>query len=276
MACTYGDDMALTFNINSMGSTFMRDLRAYITTESRRTLSHAPSGTQVDETEFVLFDKLIDLINQYDILVGVPEERSQRQIVPNKPIITNAELVYIHTHGVDVREIRYNRAMFQRLGYDFLDARDTARQMYIMSHGSVGYHIPPRPIIEPAIAAHEDIIADKLQDIAKSFLDFNFKEGERKMEATGIYAQNIVKNWFTDPRNGWPPLSPYTIKMKNGKEQPLIDTGQLRRAITYVIKKPEDDLISIIKDAYDSYQVNNTSGTTFAQALVQISNMLRE
>lgn len=34
------------------------------------------------------------------------------------------------------------------------------------------------------------------------------------LEAVGMYAQNIVRAWFTNPNNGWAANSPLTIAKK--------------------------------------------------------------
>jgi hypothetical protein len=54
-----------------------------------------------------------------------------------------------------------------------------------------------------------------------------------------MLGQNIVRAWFVDPKNGWPENSPITIAAK-GSDKPLIDTGELRKAITYVVGDRND------------------------------------
>ncbi|MBY6921870.1 hypothetical protein HYH30_19035, partial [Clostridium botulinum] len=44
--------------------------------------------------------------------------------------------------------------------------------------------------------------------------------------------------WFTNPSNNWAENSAETIKRKDS-DKPLIDTGELRKSITYVIKGGE-------------------------------------
>jgi len=71
----------------------------------------------------------------------------------------------------------------------------------------------------------------------------------------GKAAQNMCRDWFTNPKNGWPPNQPATVKGKLRKmskskraaamavykqggsiDSPLIDTGELRKSIIYVVK----------------------------------------
>ena len=69
----------------------------------------------------------------------------------------------------------------------------------------------------------------------KAFFDFGIEKGVEELKKTGMFVQNKVRSWFTDSRNGWPPNAPSTIKAKKGKSNPLIDTGELRKSITYVV-----------------------------------------
>ena len=56
------------------------------------------------------------------------------------------------------------------------------------------------------------------------------------MERAGTQGENAVKGWFTNPKNSWAENAESTIKQK-GSSKPLIDTGQLRKSITHVVKK---------------------------------------
>ena len=56
------------------------------------------------------------------------------------------------------------------------------------------------------------------------------------MERAGTQGENAVKGWFTNPKNNWAENAESTKKRK-GSSKPLIDTGQLRKSITHVVKK---------------------------------------
>ena len=129
------------------------------------------------------------------VLVGVPEDDSSRKAGE----VSNAALVYLHTHGSPLQ------------------------------------HIPARPIIEPAIEASKDLITAKLGDAARAALDGKAAQTEQALNQAGMLGRNAAIRWFTDPRNGWAPNSPATIEQK-GSDRPLIDTAQMRRSITYVVK----------------------------------------
>lgn len=107
--------------------------------------------------------------------------------------------------------------------------------LFIHTKGSELKHIPARPVLEPAIAAsgNKENIAAELTGAAEDVLEG--KDPTTNLRRAGIAAQNAARKWFTDPRNNWAPNSPDTIKRK-GSDRPLIDTGAMRAAITYIVK----------------------------------------
>lgn len=174
------------------------------------------------------------------VFVGIPEKETGRKRASIGPqqgsYITNAGLLYIHTNGSQLKKI------------------------------------PARPVIEPAIDANRLRIESLLFKAAEARLDGKKAESNRFIKMTGQFASNAAKAWFTNPRNGWAQNAPDTIRRKLGKKPrsraakrkwlnartivnlvpeympkygttaldsintPLIDTAQLRRAITYVTK----------------------------------------
>ena len=141
----------------------------------------------------------LDDLQHSDVLVGITEEANSRE--RQKGGIGNAALLYIHTNGSPVR------------------------------------HIPARPVIEPAIKAegNREIIAEQLKLAGKAILDKNANAAESHLRRAGKIGANVSKRWFTDPRNNWAPNAPSTIARKKS-DQPLIDTGALRQAITFVVR----------------------------------------
>lgn len=137
-------------------------------------------------------------LSKVDVLVGVPEEESSRE----GEMITNAELAFIHSEGSPLN------------------------------------NIPARPFIEPAIEDPEnsEIIAGELKSAAQSALSGNTEAMSRYLVRAGIQGQNVVRDWFTNSKNNWPENSPLTIARK-GSDRPLIDTGELRKSVTYVIRE---------------------------------------
>jgi hypothetical protein len=153
------------------------------------------------------------------VCVGIPEENTARKGEP----INNAQLLYIHTNGSEVN------------------------------------NIPPRPVIEPAILDAKEQIVDTLEKAADAQLEGETSNCNRLMALAGQQGANAAKRWFTNPSNGWARNKLATIARKLSKlrgkaktdamqvltdagetgdvssiDTPLIDTGEMRRAITYV------------------------------------------
>lgn len=99
--------------------------------------------------------------------------------------------------------------------------------------GSPVQNIPPRPTIQPTIAKHQAFITDKLKS---AMSEYSKTGSDVKLRALGMYVSSQVKEFINDPGNGLTPNSPRTIHRK-GSALPLVDTGELRNSITYVIRK---------------------------------------
>ncbi len=192
----------------------------------QNSITTSSSGAGIDKLKKDMHDLMM-----LDVLVGIPEEKTSRKGTAK---ITNAALMYIHTNGSELRGI------------------------------------PRRPVIEPAIKAHSDEIQKELAKAATLALEGNKSQAKAQLKTTGLIGANAAKDWFTDPRNGWPPNSEATIVEKlykqakgsgepakiaraavryyentgnlqgitglEGMTNPLIDTGQLRKAITFVVR----------------------------------------
>lgn len=135
------------------------------------------------------------------VLVGIPQKKTTRLGDP----VTNAELLYIHSKGSPVN------------------------------------NIPARPVIEPAIADDHERLGKMMVQAFRLALDGQTDKAIDQLKLTGIRAQNVCRAWFLNPKNHWPPNSPRTAARKTKKgstpPRPLIDTGELRKSITYVIEK---------------------------------------
>ena len=172
------------------------------------------------KSENDLYNRLVSLAKR-EILVGIPEETNER---PGEGEMNNATLLFIHTNGSPVN------------------------------------NLPPRPVIEPAIEQPENAakIRQGLRRVTRFLLEEKESEAERTMQAVGEDAVGMIRDWFVDPRNGWPPNTPATVKGKlrrlKGKKRkealavyaagervdtPLIDTGEMRKAITFVVRDAE-------------------------------------
>lgn len=167
-------------------------------------------------------------LTQKDVLVGIPAEKATRE---KSKDINNAELLYIHTHGVRTPAMRQEMQQNMDKGMTY----SKAHQLYIREHGSPAMAIPPRPVLEPSIQANKEAIGKWLGKAGQEALAGKPDKSRADLEKAGMRAANGARAWFKDPRNNWPPNSPRTIKQK-GSDKPLIDTGEMRKAITYVVR----------------------------------------
>lgn len=118
------------------------------------------------------------------------------------------------------------------------DEINNASLLFILTHGSPIRGIPATPVIEPAIQAdgNKEPIALELKEAAKAALNEDRDKAIHYLNRAGMTAANASKAWFLDSRNEWPPNAPSTIKRK-GSDRRNIDTGQLRRSLTWVVRE---------------------------------------
>lgn len=110
---------------------------------------------------------------------------------------------------------------------------------YIMENGSPSANIPARPHLVPGVKESAPKWSTYLGAAAKAALDGNDTTAGKNFHAAGLTAQNAVRAKITE---GVPPeLSPRTLAKRRAKgrtgEKPLVDTGEYRRAQSYVIVK---------------------------------------
>lgn len=134
------------------------------------------------------------------VLVGVPEEHAPREA--GQPI-TNAELGYIHEFGAPEA------------------------------------NIPARPFLFPGIREAKGRFSGYLKQGAKAAMEGDLAKIERALGAAGqAAASSVQKHITTGP---FAPLAAGTLaaRRRRGRTgtRPLIDTGQLRRSITWVLRK---------------------------------------
>lgn len=154
------------------------------------------------------------------VLVGVPQESLGNS--RGDKLLTRASK--FKTRGKKFRKI------MQASESEISNAELT----YIHTHGSMAQGIPPRPIIEPAIEANTSSILPELREAGVAQLDGNRQASISKFKRVALIAQNVVRGWFTDPRNHWAPNAPSTIRRK-GSDRPLIHTGELRKAMVGIV-----------------------------------------
>ena len=117
---------------------------------------------------------------------------------------------------------------------------NNAELLFIHTKGSPINKIPARPVIEPAVQAsgNKESITRQITASVKASLAGDKDEAGKRMVAASLAGQNAARKFFTDPRNGWEPNTPGTIKRK-GSDRPLIDTGNMRNSIVGVVRSDE-------------------------------------
>lgn len=178
-------------------------------------------------------DKMIKdmmLLADVEVLVGFPEGTTNRETEAGAAGVTNATLGYVHDNGQPEQ------------------------------------NIPARPFMEPGIKAAQDSITDKLTKTLKGVSQNKGPDFiEQSMTQVGLIAKLSIQNTITAGLA--PPLSPRTIASRYKSRQtksrrtneleymhlqgggideaflqgslgilPLVNTGQLRNAVNYVIR----------------------------------------
>jgi hypothetical protein len=110
---------------------------------------------------------------------------------------------------------------------------------YIQETGSPANNLPARPFLVPGVELALKPATAALKSGAKKVLDGESGAGEKAMHVAGLIAQNAVRAKIN---SGVPPaLAESTLagRRRRGRTgtTPLIDTGQVRNAITYVIRE---------------------------------------
>ena len=174
--------------------------------------------------------KALEKLSRKQALVGVPEETSTRPEDGDK--INNAELLYILSHGVRKRAMREE----MQKNIDSGMAYSKAHSLYLQEHGSPLWQIPPRPVLEPGIKSRQGAIAKQLAGAVTAAIHDDEHGVDQCLHQAGQIGEDGAKAWFENPANQWPPNSPKTIQ-KKGSDAPMIDTGEMRKSITHVVRE---------------------------------------
>lgn len=119
-------------------------------------------------------------------------------------------------------------------------AMNNASLLAINEFGSPMNNIPPRPVMSIGIRNAQDAIAEEFKKAAKNALTKGVAVLEQYYERAGIIASNSVKKAINS-QEGIDEPSESTLAARRARGfkgvKALIVTGQLRNAITYVVKR---------------------------------------
>lgn len=156
-------------------------------------------GMKIDRLDEVL--KSISGLVQKEVLVGVPDSTAGRKD-EGEPL-SNAEIGYI------------------------------------MENGSPANNIPARPHLVPGVQDARPKFEPQLQKGVEAALDGDLEKVDRSLNRAGLVAQNSVRAKINS--NIPPKLADSTLAARRRRgvtrENTLVDTGQYRNAITYVVRK---------------------------------------
>ena len=122
----------------------------------------------------------------------------------------------------------------------------------IQEHGSPVMRIPPRPVIQPALAREEtrEKMAEALRQAVQAAQDGDLDGAQAGLEACGQAGADGIRAYIDSGIS--PPNSPVTVSggwiynrvaktgvpvKGKGFNKPLYDTGELYRAFSYEISK---------------------------------------
>ncbi|WP_098714437.1 hypothetical protein [Acinetobacter baumannii] len=141
------------------------------------------------------------------------------------------------------------------------DGLTNAQIGYLQETGSPSQNIPERPFLVPGVEEVQEPVGDKLVKAVDAALDGNSQRMMKLLESAGMIAMNSVRAYFVNGE--FAPLSLATIRARarrgrkgakqylkqlesgpaeTGLVRPLIDTGELRKLVTYVIMKKDKEV----------------------------------
>lgn len=112
---------------------------------------------------------------------------------------------------------------------------------YIMDHGAPEANIPAREWLRPGISNAKPRIIKQLEEGARRALSSETKSVAEALERAGLTAQNAVRAYINSGIGE--ALAEVTLaarrrRGRTGTKQ-LVDTGQFRNSVTYVLRKKD-------------------------------------
>ena len=126
------------------------------------------------------------------------------------------------------------------------DVMNNPTLLYILSKGSPLRNLPPRPVVEPGIEKSKDIWTPELAAAAQAMMEQKPGQATLHLKRAGVIASNAVKRMFGS--SDLAPNAPSTIRKKKS-DRPLIDTAQLRRSVTWVLRQGKSEPMDVPESA---------------------------
>ena len=178
--------------------------------------------------------RAVAALTEQDVYIGVPADDSERGDLKRK------------NHGSNGREN---------------GGPTNAEIAYWQETGIPSRNVPARPALLPAIKDIQGEVVELLKDAAKKALEGNEGAVNTALNKIGLLGEKAVRARFVN--NDWPPLADSTLdyhpivksesgeavrdkkgnplrqksRREKGRVNPRIDTGQNRKAYTYVMRK---------------------------------------
>lgn len=119
----------------------------------------------------------------------------------------------------------------------------------IHEFGSPAARIPERSFIRRTLGDKRDSIATLCARLTGAVVEGKMDE-QRALGLLGAYTSGEIKKFVLSGPHIPPPLKPVTIERKSS-DRPLVDTGRLAAAITWLVVRGGNE----VADDYESYEV---------------------
>ncbi len=106
----------------------------------------------------------------------------------------------------------------------------------IHEFGTRDGHVPERSFIRRTFEQKDPQVKEFCEKLAKAIVTKGEMSIDRALGLLGEFAVGEIRKTMTEGDGVPPPLSPDTIRRRKGRStRPLVDTGQLKGAITYKV-----------------------------------------
>lgn len=191
----------------------------------------------------VTLDKLPDviralaLLERKEVLIGIPSDTTSR----DTGTINNAAIGYLNEYGGVIHHpggTRYiNDAVVNGVRRTAFVGRDFKGDTKATAAHTIT--IPARPHLVPGVESVTPRAIKMLEGAAQSALSGNINAVDKAFDAVGLMGQNAVRGLIRSTLA--PPLAWSTLRSRRARGrsgfQPLINTGEYLKSITYVIRQ---------------------------------------